>query len=73
MDWDTFNRYGYAADLVIPILDLGQTDAWAPSKDRGDWGKALWWGRWVLAALGWLVTGLGVAAITGIMQRSAPE
>lgn len=41
-DWDSFNRYGYAADLVVPFLDLGQTDAWAPSKDRGDWGKVLW-------------------------------
>lgn len=73
LDWDSFNRYGYAADLVVPVLDLGQTDAWAPSKDRGPYGKALWWGRWVLAALGWLVTALGVAAITGIMQRNAPE
>ena len=73
LDWDSFNRYGYAADLVIPILDLGQTDAWAPSKDRGPFGKTLWWGRWVLAALGWLVTALGVAAITGIMQRNSPE
>ncbi len=58
---------------MIPILDLGQTDAWAPSKDSGTWGKGLWWGRWVLAALGWLVTALGVAAITGIIQDNAPE
>jgi hypothetical protein len=73
LDWDTFNSVGYAADLVVPILDLGQTDAWAPSRDRGAWGKALWWGRWVLAAFGWIVTAFGVAAVTGIMQRSAPK
>jgi hypothetical protein len=73
LDWDTFNRYGYAADLVIPVLDLGQTDAWAPSKDRGPMGKLLWWGRWVLVALGWVVTALGAAAITGIMQRKTPD
>jgi hypothetical protein len=72
-DWDSFNRYGYAADLVIPFLDLGQTDAWAPSKDRGDWGWWLWWLRWVLAAAGWIVTGLGVAAVTGVMQRNQPD
>lgn len=72
-DWDSFNRYGYAADLVVPFLDLGQTDAWAPSKDRGTWGWWLWWMRWVLAALGWIVTGLGVAAVTGVMQRNQPE
>ena len=73
LDWDSFNRYGYAADLVIPVLDLGQTDAWAPSRDRGFWGWGLWWGRWALVALGWIVTALGAAAITGIMQRKAPE
>ena len=73
MDWDSFNAAAYAADLVIPILDLGQTDAWAPSKDRGPMGWWLWWLRWPLAASGWLVTALGVAAITGIMQRNSPE
>lgn len=69
MDWDTFNAPAYALDLVVPILTLGQTDAWAPSKDRGAWGWALWWGRWVLIIGGWLVSALGVAAITGVMQR----
>ncbi len=69
LDWDSFSAAGYAADLVIPILTLGQTEAWAPSKDRGDWGKALWWSRWVLAALGWIISALGAAAITGIIQR----
>ncbi len=70
LDWDSFNAIGYAADLVIPVLDLGQTSAWAPSKDRGPWGWGLWWGRWVLEALGWLVTALGAAAVTGLIQRS---
>jgi hypothetical protein len=73
LDWDSFSAIGYAADLVVPILDLGQTSAWAPSKDRGDWGWWLWWGRWVFAALGWLVTALGAAAITGVIQRNAPD
>jgi hypothetical protein len=72
-DWDSFNALGYAADLVVPFLDLGQTDAWAPSKDRGFWGWVLWWARWVLAALGWVVTGLGVAAVTGVMQRNQSD
>lgn len=73
MDWDSFNRYAYAADLVVPFLDLGQTQAWAPSKDRGTWGKVLWWARWILSAFGWIVTGLGVAAVTGVMQRNQPD
>jgi len=27
MDWESFNAYGYAADVVIPVLALGQTTA----------------------------------------------
>jgi len=72
MDWDSFSPWGYGIDLVVPILNLGQTDAWAPSRDRGPMGWWLWWGRWVLIGAGWLVSALGVAAITGIMQRNQP-
>ncbi|WP_299554191.1 hypothetical protein [uncultured Tateyamaria sp.] len=68
-DWETFNRYAYGFDVVIPIIDFGQTDAWAPSTNRGLWGWHLWWGRWVLSVMGWIVTALGAAAITGIIRR----
>lgn len=67
-DWDTFHPAAYAADLVVPI-NLGQTDAWAPSRDRGFWGGLLWWARWLFAVFGWIVTALGVASITGIIQK----
>ncbi|WP_299369308.1 hypothetical protein [uncultured Tateyamaria sp.] len=68
-DWETFNRYAYGFDVVIPIIDFGQTDAWAPSTTRDVWGWHLWWARWVLSAMGWIVTALGAAAITGIIRR----
>ncbi|APG48092.1 hypothetical protein [Phaeobacter porticola] len=68
-DWESFNRYAYAADLVVPIIDLGQTDAWAPSTTRGPWGWHLWWARWVFTLAGWIVTALGAAALTGIIRR----
>ncbi|GHH00988.1 hypothetical protein [Pseudodonghicola xiamenensis] len=68
-DWETFNRYGWAADLVIPIIDLGQTAAWAPSTARGDWGRRLWRCGFLLQMAGWIVTALGAAAITGIIRR----
>jgi hypothetical protein len=70
MDWDSFSSGGYALDLVVPVLDLGQTSAWAPSKDRGWAGWVLWWGRWVLQGMGWFVLLIFVAAVTGIMQRN---
>ena len=68
-DWQTFNRYAYAVDLVIPIIDIGQTSAWAPSTTRGWWGKQLWWLNGVLSIFGWIVTALGAAAITGLIRR----
>ncbi|MFT4716399.1 MAG: hypothetical protein ACI861_001956 [Paracoccaceae bacterium] len=68
-DWESFNRYAYGADVVIPIIQFGQTDAWAPSTERGPWGWHLWWARWVLSVLGWLVTALAAAAVTGIIKR----
>ncbi|UWQ18840.1 hypothetical protein [Jannaschia sp. M317] len=68
-DWETFNRYAYAADLVIPIIDLNQTDAWAPSPNRGVWGKWVWVASFFLNLLGWIITALGAAALTGIIQK----
>ncbi|MGC3936360.1 hypothetical protein ACOTTU_00990 [Roseobacter sp. EG26] len=68
-DWESFSPHAYAADLVIPIVDIGQTAAWAPSTTRGFWGWHLWWLRWVFTLAGWVVTALGAAAITGIIRR----
>jgi hypothetical protein len=72
VDWEGFHPLAYGVDVVIPVLELGQTRSWAPSRDRGPWGHRLWWARWVLMTLGWVVTALGAAAATGIIQRSTP-
>lgn len=68
-DWETFNGYAYAADLVVPIVSLGQESAWAPSTSRSDWGRAGWWMRWFAIAIGWIVTALGAGAITGVIRK----
>ncbi|MET4129908.1 hypothetical protein [Roseovarius sp. MBR-6] len=68
-DWETFHAGAYAFDVVVPIVVIGQTGAWAPSTNRGSWGWHLWWVRWVLTVLGWIVTAVGAAAITGIIRR----
>ncbi|WP_298294974.1 hypothetical protein [uncultured Litoreibacter sp.] len=68
-DWETFNGYAYAADLVVPIVSLGQETAWAPSTSRSDWGRAGWWMRWFAKAIGWIVTALGAGAITGVIRK----
>mmetsp|Transcript_28706 Transcript_28706/g.54249 ORF Transcript_28706/g.54249 Transcript_28706/m.54249 type:complete len:616 (+) Transcript_28706:72-1919(+) len=68
-DWETFSSHAYAADVVIPIINLGQTDTWGPSTERGDWGRRLWRYGFFLQIGGWIVTALGAAAITGIIRR----
>lgn len=68
-DWETFNGWAYAADVVIPIVNLGQESAWAPSTSRSDWGRAGWWIRWFAKAAGWIITALGAAAVTGAVRQ----
>ena len=45
-DYETFSARLYAADLFLPLDTIGQTEAWAPSKDRGGVG-----GRGLLGAV----------------------
>lgn len=68
-DYETFHALSYAVDLVVPIISLGQEASWAPSTTRGPWGQVLWWVRWWLIALGWIVTAIGAAAVTGVIRR----
>ncbi|WP_114284804.1 hypothetical protein [Candidatus Halocynthiibacter alkanivorans] len=68
-DWETFNAWAYAADLFIPIVSLGQEAAWAPSTSRSPLGRTGWWLRWFAKTVGWIVTALAAAAITGIIRR----
>lgn len=73
VDWETFHPLAWGTDLVVPVIELGQTGAWGPSASRGPWGHALWWARWPLIVAGWLVSALAAAAATGIIQRSPPS
>lgn len=68
-DYETFYAFAYSADLLIPIVNFGQEDAWAPSTSRSWWGQQGWWMRWFAKALGWVFTALGAAAVTGVIRR----
>jgi hypothetical protein len=72
LDWESFHPLAYGIDVVVPVVELGQTESWSPSKDRGFWGFTLWWARWPLIFAGWLVSALAAAAATGIIQRGTP-
>ncbi len=68
-DYETFHPVAYAADLLIPIVNLGQEDAWAPSTSRSPWGQRMWWLRWFAKVFGWVITALAAAAVTGVIRR----
>lgn len=68
-DYETFNAFAYAFDTVIPLIDLGQETAWAPSTSRGPVGWIAWWAKWIFKVAGWIITALGAAALTGIIRR----
>lgn len=68
-DYETFYSFAYALDVVVPVLDLGQTDAWAPSPARGDWGYWVFYLQKIFIVLGWVVTAIAAAAISGMIRR----
>jgi len=51
------------------LVGLGQETAWSPSRDRGAWGAWGFYTRWVFQALGWIITALGAATLTGLVGR----
>ncbi|MFN7009672.1 MAG: hypothetical protein ACK4PN_06540 [Allorhizobium sp.] len=68
-DYETFYSFAYAMDVVVPVLELGQMEAWAPSPARGAWGYWLFYGQKIFVVLGWVVTALAAAAVTGMIRR----
>lgn len=68
-DYETFYAFAYALDVVVPVLDLGQTDAWAPSPARGDWGYWMFYLQKMFIVAGWVVTAIAAAAISGMIRR----
>ena len=66
--YETFYALPYALDVYLPIVDLGQASAWGQTTTTiGGIFVRCW--TWVMQATGYVVTGLGLAAITGIIQR----
>jgi len=72
--YETFFSAIYALDLFLPVVDLGQEKAWAVTTPVPfGWG---WWLRvasFLYQIAGWVVISLGLAAVTGLVQRSGPE
>lgn len=69
VDYPTFQPILYALDLFIPLDALGQESAWAPSPERGWLGKVGFWVAPGIQLLGWIMTAVAAAALTGIIGR----
>jgi hypothetical protein len=70
--YETFYSLAYAFDVVVPLVDIGQKSAWTATTVTPTGLTA----RVVTMALevwGWIVTALGAAAITGLVQRNQPD
>ena len=68
-DYETFRSLIYGFDVVVPLINLGQEAAWGPSTSRSLVGK---WAHVLLPfvkVLGWVITAMGAAAVTGAIRR----
>ncbi|WP_430463415.1 hypothetical protein [Tabrizicola sp.] len=70
--YETFYSAIFALDKFLPLVDLGQESAWAITTTTNT-GIALRWATFAYQIAGWVVTSLGIAAITGFVQRNAPD
>ena len=68
-DYETFSSILYVIDLFLPP-DLGQHAAWAPSHDRGIWGKVGYWLRTPIQLIGWVTIAVGAAVMAGLIGKS---
>jgi len=68
-DYESFSRWLYAIDLFLPLDTIGQTEAWAPSRDRGPWGAVAYYARLPVQLAGWLIVALAAAVLTGLVGR----
>ncbi|MDP3961428.1 MAG: hypothetical protein Q8Q26_15445 [Pseudorhodobacter sp.] len=69
VDYETFNRWLYATDLFLPLDTIGQTEAWAPSRDRGGWGWWAYYARMPIQLAGWLIVAVTAAVLTGLVGK----
>jgi hypothetical protein len=67
-----FSALGYTIDTVIPLIDVHQTDYWAPNA-KTSWGTACVDISYAGTALGWFFATLALAGATGIVRRIDPS
>ena len=70
--YETYYSLAYAFDVFLPIVDLGQQSTWGQTTVTwAGWSARIY--TWLLQAAGYVITSLGLAAATGIIQRNQPD
>jgi hypothetical protein len=62
-----FYPAGYAADTVVPIINVHQAQYWGPD-GHAPWGWVWVSGTWIATGLGWALATLLVAGYTGLVR-----
>lgn len=63
-----FQPFVYSIDVFLPIVNLHQKDYWLPDTAHpGSYFYMIW--LWVQICLGWILTTLAVAGLTGIVKK----
>jgi hypothetical protein len=72
---ESFSPWVYSADVLLPIVDLGYSEAWMPVLTEPGGNRPSLWGlrlrglRWLEIALGWLFGGALVAMLGSLVKR----
>jgi hypothetical protein len=65
-DYTCYSPWAYSFDVLVPVVHLGQTDAWTPSGRRGDWVRR--YGN-IMTILGWTFATMAIAGFTGLVRE----
>ena len=67
-EYPRFQPHLYSLDVFLPIVDLHQESFWLPKAGTG-WGWAVMAYLWLHILLGWVLTTVAVAGLTGLVRR----
>ena len=72
-EYTTFSPLGYAADMILPLVNLQQDTEWGPvvSNAKGPlyWGVVTRWLGWFDILFGWLASLMFVAIVSRLVEK----
>jgi hypothetical protein len=67
INYPCYSPWAYSFDTLIPIIHLGQSDAWTPA---GDDGSAVRYYGYVVTILGWGLASMAIAGFSGLVRKT---